>query len=659
MAPASRRGRILSSLAAIVAAALFVVPAGPGPARATEPTVQEPDLVSEPPTLPELVATKEGATKEESGTNRLLLRFNGYVHNEGAGALDIRGHRAAPIVFREGTEIPLTEAEIKEKAEKETLSKKQQKELAEPPMEVEQRLFGPRSAEQETKEAEEKDAPEYPVHEQKPIPGTMIYANADGHHHWHLQHVAKYGLWNAQKTAEVVPSQKVGFCLEDSEPREPIGPKIAVYNDEVRGDFCELYRPNATNLTEGISPGWRDRYLKNLAFQWVEASNVAPGEYWLGEEVNPDKFIKESNPENEVAYASEKTVIPGFVALGQGVKTEAGHALPITLKAKLYSAPPNFPVNPSEVEFELGTGPSHGTLGAINSEGTEGKVTYTPSPGYTGTDSFTFKARDENSEFPHEPVKATVTIAVGKSVPPAVTITSAPSGLTAGTSGTITAATANPNETVTWSASAGTITALPPLGHTATYTAPATPPAGGSATITARPLVELGVAERAIAITPVPPATPALELPSAPGGTNGVADSNTAKAAYLTRPRAMLDGRELVASTVPGLAGKVELRAYSGRRLIGMCKARTPANRRFTCHLKLTSAKLEKKKISIVASLRADGRLVTAVLPAEHIPRLKMSHVGALKASARAAAASSSIFWCAPGTMEETLAGGE
>jgi hypothetical protein len=112
-------------------------------------------------------------------------------------------------------------------------------------------------------------------------------------------------------------------------------------------------------------------------------------------------------------------------------------------------------------------------------------------------------------------------------------------------------------------------------------------------------------------------------------------------------------------STVAGLAGRVQLLARSGHHVIGACKTETLANHRFTCHVHLRSAKIAHEKISVVASLRAGGRLLVAVLPAEHIPRLGMTHAGNLPHGARVASASGSIFWCSPGTMEETLVAGQ
>ena len=73
-------------------------------------------------------------------------------------------------------------------------------------------------------------------HKEEPSAAEVLYVNADGHHHFHLQHVAKYSLWNASRTAEVAPAQKVGFCLEDSEHEDQdlgVGPSSKVYADNV------------------------------------------------------------------------------------------------------------------------------------------------------------------------------------------------------------------------------------------------------------------------------------------------------------------------------------------------------------------------------------------------------------------------------------------
>ncbi|HEY1450658.1 MAG TPA: Ig-like domain-containing protein, partial [Solirubrobacteraceae bacterium] len=291
------------------------------------------------------------------------------------------------------------------------------------------------------------------------------------HHHWHLQRAAKYSLWNSAKTAEVAPAQKVGFCLDDSQHVETTkGPSTPVYADNVAPfrAFCQQYKPNATSLFEGISPGWRDLYSRELAFQWVDASNVLPGEYWLREEVNPLGVIKETGGENVPVYAASPTIIPGFDALPQALSTANGEAKSITLSAKAW----NDAATPT---YKIVTQPTHGTLSAISS----GKVTYTPNAGYSGSDSLTFSAADPSSQFPTSPAVATVSLEVGEAGAPSVAIEGAPESLTVGTSVQLAAHVSNDSPTVTWAASAGTIT------QAGLYSAPAEVPSGGTVTVSA------------------------------------------------------------------------------------------------------------------------------------------------------------------------------
>jgi hypothetical protein len=361
-----------------------------GVAYGSEPLL--PNLVADPPNnvLLETSTTEGGVSKQ--GEAKLLLRFNGYVHNVGPGAVDFRGRREAPKVSRATTE------EVERAKEKEEgLPQKTEEELAVPPMQVFQRLFTTPVGVEETNIER--------THLDEPSAGEMIYVSADGHHHWHLQRVAKYSLFNAAKTAQVAPAQKAGFCLEDSEHVESsVGPGSPVYADNVAPfrDFCQRYNPDATSLFEGISRGWRDAYRRDLAFQWVDVSNVLPGEYWLREDVNPLGYIKEAGGANSPAYATSPTIIPGFDALAQSTSTQASEATTVTLTSKAWN-------DSATPKYTIVSQPQHGTLqaGSANNQ-----VIYTPASGYTGQDSFTFSASDPNSAFPRNPAIATVSIEV-------------------------------------------------------------------------------------------------------------------------------------------------------------------------------------------------------------------------------------------------------
>src|SRR4051812_36696273 len=102
-----------------------------------------PDLVSDPPSGAYLEVHDYG-----NGQHELLLRFNGYVHNAGSGALDVRGTHAT-------SDAPET-------------------------MTPHQRVYDTGGGFRDD-----------------PMPrAQLIYVRADGHNHWHLQNVARYSLWN-------------------------------------------------------------------------------------------------------------------------------------------------------------------------------------------------------------------------------------------------------------------------------------------------------------------------------------------------------------------------------------------------------------------------------------------------------------------------------
>jgi Bacterial Ig domain/Lysyl oxidase len=321
----------------------------PGRALAAEALL--PDVVADPPNNVFLETSLTEGGLKESGEAKLLLRFNGYLHNVGPGALDFRGSRKSPAE----------------------------------PMHAFQRVYNSDG-----------------TFKEEPSSAELIYAAVDGHNHFHLQRAAKYSLWNAARSAEAAPAQKVGFCLDDSEHVEPsIGPSVAVYSDATGRKFCRQNEPEALSLFEGVSIGWRDRYDASLAFQWVDASSVLPGEYWLREDVNPTGVIKETGGAKTPGYSTKATIIPGFDALAQAVSTQPAEPRTITLTSKAWN-------DTATPKYKIASAPTHGTLSAVSGN----QVTYTPSAGYSGPDSFTFSASDPNSQFPKSPAVATVAIEV-------------------------------------------------------------------------------------------------------------------------------------------------------------------------------------------------------------------------------------------------------
>jgi hypothetical protein len=566
-------------------------------ARASSPTPQLPDLVVDEPDFVSLSVSETTPTGQPDEA-RLLLRFNGYLHNKGPGALDFRGSREAPPDLGEP---------------------------AVPKMNVFQRIY------------------EYPTgpppggevpYKEEPASAQMEYVNADGHHHWHLQHIAFYSLWNADRTAEVAPAQKVGFCLEDSEHREAgIGPAEPVYSDTVPPfrHFCQEGKPEATSLYEGISEGWRDVYERQLAFQWVDVSDVIPGEYFLRAEADPEHLVKQAPGPKPPVFAQDPTIVPGYDALAQSQSVAEDQPLTLTLSAQKWSGATEDEVPSPNVEYEIVSPPQHGSFtGPVQGS----HVTYIPAAGYRGTDSFTFAATDHDSAFPKNAAIATVTIAVGEPAP-TVAIGGAPASMLAGTSVQLSASVANDSPSVAWSASSGSIT------PTGLYSAPTVPPAGGVVMIAAQ-TTRGARDERQVAVLPVPLAQPAPEVPTLPSivPTHG---SQTPRP--LSIPAAMLIGRKLYLTVKPSRAGLLRIGAFVHRRAIGSCARRVKGSLSFTCAFKLPKWVSARAAVSVSATLRVGNLTFHTSRHATRVPTaMKAMYAGrkiSLPGFARVA-----VFFC-------------
>jgi hypothetical protein len=552
---------VLATLALAVAA----------PAGAQTP--QLPDLVADPPLLPNLENYSD-----PSGT-RLLLRFHGFVHNKGAGAVEVRGTGNGGNAMGS----------------------------------VVQRVFRTDG-----------------TWADQAAPGaTLTYETGDGHRHWHLGQAARYSLWNQAKTAQVAPAQKVGFCFMDSERRETHGPSTRVYSEDGQ-NFCEQDNPGVGTVYMGISAGWRDIYQAHLAFQWVDVSDVSPGSYWLRADIDLLDLVDESDETNPPAYMAAASVIPGHVAKAvvgpQGL--EQGEPAELTLEANTFGTP-------GAVQYRIASAPQHGTLDVAAGSWFAGpKVTYTPDPGYSGQDSFSYSARDSASAFPRNPTVATVAVGVQRTKAETVAISGAPAELLTGNGAQLQAKVVNGPPQATWSvegvaggnASVGTITAG------GLYTAPATVPPGGSVTIRADGTFG-GFAEVEVKVTKPKDPEPAPDPPPPPGpgpgpgpGDDHPHDPGTGPHTHnpepppivtpppvlpplLSIPQVALNGRRAYVKTIPGRAGVVETKALVGKRRIALCRSSVPAGRGAVCKL-WVPRRYRLRSVTLVVKLRVGSRAV-------------------------------------------------
>ena len=546
-------GLLLVSL--LVLAGLIAAAAGPlsnAPAAPLDRVL--PDLVSDPPEGPVLQIYDYG-----SGDNHLLLRFNGYVHNRGSGALEMRGSQPS------GNRMASVAQRI--------------------------RLVGGTYVDDTSRGAQ------------------IIYEDADGHDHWHLKDVSRYTLWNQAKTAAVAPSMKVGFCLEDGERRERNGPATKVYTSALTS-FCRNWEPQADSVYQGVSAGWRDIYFKTVAFQWVDVSDVPPGVYRLGSRIDPQNVVIESNESNNGdGFAASASTIPGYVA-GPVAPPPAtlGQPTTIQLSATMFGSP-------GARRFRAESAPKHGTINrAVGETFTASQLVYTPDPGYKGPDDFEYSALDSTSAFPVNPVRAVVSLSAGHP-PPSVQISRAPKAIVAGTSVELLATVLWENQEASWSvdgkpggdADSGTIS---PAGL---YVAPDVVPPSGSVTV--RASTPSGASDEVtikILPPPVPEPAPSADPlggnPADPPGGYPVRafDKNTNPLGPLHVERY---GRLLVVSLRAHRSGVVRVTVDLGKRRIGWCRMKTPKDGNLTCRIRVGKS-LILRRMKVTASLRAKGKLI-------------------------------------------------
>ncbi len=427
-----------------------------------------PDLVADVPERPGVETHTFG-----NGTQALLLRFDGYVHNRGTGPLEIRA------TGRSGSSMTDTRQYVRSSSGTMVVS--------DPP----------------------------------PGPPVVQYETDDSHNHWHLREIARYSLWNQARSAEVAPAQKTGFCLVDSERVETGGPAGSVYT--VSGNnFCGQGEPTRSSVTMGVSAGWRDLYHRNLSFQWVDVSNVQPGVYWVAAEIDTNGVIAEADETNNGrVFAASSSTVPGYLAQPVSATVPFGGSGTVTLASQTFGSP-------GTRNFRIQTLPANGVLRSGSTTLTAGSVvtgsgvTYVPNAGFSGQDSFTYSAFSTASPYPRTPAAASASVTVGSQQQASVAISGAPQTLLTGASAQLTATVTNADPGVTWAvdgvaggnATVGTIT---PQGL---YTAPAAVPAAGSVTIRATSTAApTAFAEVAVAVQAPPDPDPAPG-----GGTNLVAN---------------------------------------------------------------------------------------------------------------------------------------
>ncbi|KAF1549867.1 Protein-lysine 6-oxidase, partial [Eudyptes schlegeli] len=125
------------------------------------------------------------------------------------------------------------------------------------------------------------------------------------HQHYHsMDEFSHYDLLDASSHRKVAEGHKASFCLEDTSC-----------------DYGYYRRYACTAHTQGLSPGCYDTYNADIDCQWIDITDVKPGNYILKVSVNPSYLVPESDYSNNIvrcdirytghhAYASGCTISP-------------------------------------------------------------------------------------------------------------------------------------------------------------------------------------------------------------------------------------------------------------------------------------------------------------------------------------------------------------
>ncbi|XP_053722614.1 lysyl oxidase homolog 1 [Synchiropus splendidus] len=104
------------------------------------------------------------------------------------------------------------------------------------------------------------------------------------HQHYHsMDEFSHYDLLEVSSGRKVAEGHKASFCLEDT-----------------TCDFGHLKRYACTSNTQGLSPGCYDTYNADIDCQWIDITDIKPGNYILKLQVNPKFLVMESDFTNNV-----------------------------------------------------------------------------------------------------------------------------------------------------------------------------------------------------------------------------------------------------------------------------------------------------------------------------------------------------------------------
>ena len=129
--------------------------------------------------------------------------------------------------------------------------------------------------------------------------GEFEFDNRIGHHHWHLEDVARYDLLNAHKD-RVVRSGKQSFCLAPTDPID-LTKTGALWQPDKVGLYSSCPSDESIWLRETLPVGWGDTYVQSAGGQGFDITSLPNGEYFIRVTTNPRHHILETTTSNNAA----------------------------------------------------------------------------------------------------------------------------------------------------------------------------------------------------------------------------------------------------------------------------------------------------------------------------------------------------------------------
>ncbi len=160
------------------------------------------------------------------------------------------------------------------------------------------------------------------------------------HNHYHFQTFAAAELRRRGEATRVLESQKRAFCVEDTLPMSPASPPPKYCCNEFT---CPAVRAQGLeDYLQGLQVGWGDFYPSFLDCQWIDVTDVPPGDYDLCVSVNTARILPDADPANDSACVPVTLALPEGRAPRVRLRTprarriaRAGQPLRIAWKSKI------------------------------------------------------------------------------------------------------------------------------------------------------------------------------------------------------------------------------------------------------------------------------------------------------------------------------------